>query len=107
MLFWVGLFILVITTAVRNFRETGYPFPFRQRAIFVQNIWELAFSDAAMAASTLLNLPLHKLYAEGPSIFRWSRGGMWIQSLFQTVWFVYWVEYVSLALHSLHSLRTG
>lgn len=84
---------MVITTGLRNFKETGSPFPFRQRTIFFQNIWEMAISDAVMTATTLLNLPLHKLYAEGPEIFRWRKGGMWVQSAFQTVWLAYFVEW--------------
>lgn len=84
---------MVITTALRNYKETGWPFPFRQRRTFFTNFWEMALSDAAMTASTLLCLPLHKLYAEGPEIFRWRKGGIWIQSAFQAVWFTYWVDW--------------
>lgn len=97
-LWWIGIAIMVITTILRNVKETGYPFLFRQRQLFVENIWEMAISDLAMTASTFLCLPLHKLYATSSGFMRWKRGGKWIQSLFQAAWLFYWVEYVCLIL---------
>lgn len=110
-LFWVGLAIMVITAMFHNLKETGkcvhsmIPhsdrsdidcslFPFRQKDLFLENIWELAFSDLTMTASTMLNLPLHKLYADGPEFLRWRKGGVWVQSALQGLWLFYWVEYV-------------
>jgi hypothetical protein len=91
-LFWIGLGILVITTMLRNVKETGYPFVFRQRQLFVENIFEMAVSDAAMATTTLLTVPLHKLYASSTGWLRWKKGGVWVQTIFQAAWLVYWVE---------------
>ena len=83
---------MVITSMLRNIRETGYPFAFRQRNAFLENIWELAFADLVMSASTALCLPLHKMYARSLGVLRWKRAGIWIQSAFQAAWLVYWVK---------------
>lgn len=91
-LFWVGLAIMVITTMLRNIKETGYPFQMRQRKVFLENIWEMALSDLAMTASAALVLPLHKLYARSKGWLRWKNGGMWVQSAFQCGWLAYWIE---------------
>ena len=91
-LFWIGLAIMCITTMLRNFKETGYPFQLRQRQTFVENIWEMAISDAIMSSSTLLTLPLHKLYATSKGWLRWKTGGKWVQAVFQAAWLFYWVE---------------
>lgn len=96
-LFWVGLAIMVITTVLRNLKETGYPFVFRQRQLLVENIWELALSDLMMAGSTAVSLPLHKLFASSNRWLSWKRGGIWVQSIVQAAWLVYWVEFVSLS----------
>ncbi|KAB8343142.1 hypothetical protein FH972_022733 [Carpinus fangiana] len=92
-LFWVGLAIMVLTTALRNLRETGYPFTFRQRQTFIENIWELGLSDFAMTASSFSCLPLHKLYATSSGFFRWKNGGVWIQAAFQATWLLFWVQW--------------
>lgn len=80
-----------ITTMLRNMRETGYPFAFRQRNAFLENIWELAPADLTMTASTALCLPLHKMYAKSPGVLQWKRAGIYIQSAFQATWLLYWV----------------
>lgn len=91
-LFWIGLAIMCITTMLRNMKETGYPFQMRQKQTFVENVWEMAFSDAIMSATTLVNLPLHNLYANSKGWLRWSKGGKWVQAIFQAAWLFYWVE---------------
>lgn len=92
-LFWIGLAIMVISTMLRNLKETGYPLLIRQWALFTENVWELGLSDGAMVASAALSLPLHKLYSNSNRIFRWSRLGMAIQSIFQAVWLAFWVDW--------------
>ena len=92
MLFWIGLAIMVISTMLRNLKETGYPLSIRQWGLFTENVWELGLSDGTMVASAALSLPLHKLYSSSNIIFRWSRLGMAIQSIFQAVWLTFWVE---------------
>lgn len=83
---------MVMTTMLRNFKETGYPFLLRQRQIFFANIKDLALSDLAMAATSALVVPLNVLYSSGPRWLAWRKGGIWIQSIFQAVWLFYWVE---------------
>jgi sterol O-acyltransferase len=91
-LFWVGLAIMVITTMLRNIKDTGYPMRVKIWALFTEDMWQLALSDGAMVASTGLSLPLHLLFRRSDGWLRWGRGGMWIQSVFQFAWLVYWVR---------------
>lgn len=90
-LFWVGLFIMVITSMLRNWKENGSLFNITQLHLFTENIYELALSDLLMASSIMLSLPLQKLYANSSGFFRWSKGGVVVQSIFQLVWLTYWV----------------
>ncbi|KIW01221.1 uncharacterized protein PV09_07265 [Verruconis gallopava] len=92
-LFWIGLAIMVITTMLRNWKETGSLFNISQLDLFTENIWELALSDLLMASSIMLSLPLHKLYANSTGMLRWSKGGIAVQSLFQAAWLSYWVSW--------------
>ncbi|KAF2139571.1 uncharacterized protein K452DRAFT_320226 [Aplosporella prunicola CBS 121167] len=89
-LFWIGLAIGVITTMLRNLRETGYPFKIRQWDLFTANIWEMGISDLAMVASTAVSLPLHKLFDSSKGDLRWKKSGMIIQSAYQAVWLLFW-----------------
>jgi len=92
-LFWIALAIMVITAMLRNYKETGSPLVISQWGLFTQNIWELGPSDLIMTATTYLCLPLHKLYAGGGGIFRWNKGGIILQSLFQLAWLTLWVSW--------------
>jgi sterol O-acyltransferase len=98
-LFWIGLAIMVLTTMLRNYKETGYPLYITQWGLFKEKVWELALSDGAMVATTALSLPLHKLYMNTSGVLRWNRLGMAIQSIFQAVWLIFWTSYVCLSLH--------
>ncbi|KAI4209070.1 MAG: hypothetical protein LQ351_007966 [Letrouitia transgressa] len=51
-LFWIGLAIMVITTMLRNIKDTGFPFRVGVWALLVEKTWQLALSDGAMVAST-------------------------------------------------------
>ena len=84
---------MVISTMIRNIRETGFPFIFKQRQLFLENLWEMAFSDFFMTASIMISLPLHKVYARSKGILRFSRGGVWVQAAFQVIWLLYWVQW--------------
>ena len=92
-LFWIGLAIMVITSMLRNLRETGKIMEIRQWPLFVENIWELAASDLLMVASTAVNLPLHWLYKRSRGWLRWNRGGMIVQSLVQAAWLYTWIAW--------------
>ena len=92
MLFWIGLTILVLTTAARNIKETGHPLRVQVYTIMSKNVIALALSDAAMVGSTGLSLPLQKLYRRG-GIFQWRKAGFWIQSFYEAAWLFLWVEW--------------
>lgn len=92
-LFWIGLAIMVLTTVLRNLTETGYPFQLRQWGHFKDKIWELGLVDGAMVGSTMLSLVFQRLFLNGPSVLRWSKLGMAIQSVFQVVWLTFWTTY--------------
>lgn len=82
---------MVITTMLRNLKETGSILAWRQWELFTANIWELGLSDLAMTGSTSLSLPLHKLYVEVNAL-RWNKFGIVLQSLYQAAWLLFWVE---------------
>jgi sterol O-acyltransferase len=103
-LFWIGLAIMVITTMLRNLKETGYPLSMRQWGLFTQNVWEMGLSDGAMVAVTALSLPMHKIYMNSSGLLRWNRLGMAVQSIFQAGWLLFWVSYVKHVLPSQNGL---
>jgi len=86
---------MVLTTMLRNLKETGYPLSLRQWNLFTENIYEMGLSDGAMVATAGLSLPLHKMYMNSPGVLRWSKMGMAIQSIFQAAWLLFWVSYVT------------
>ncbi|RMZ77771.1 hypothetical protein DV737_g4186, partial [Chaetothyriales sp. CBS 132003] len=92
-LFWIGLSIMVVTTALRNIKETGYPLRVDVYRVLSRNVVSLALSDLAMVASTAVALPLQRLFRRSTGLVQWRRGGVWIQSLYQILWLVLWVEW--------------
>jgi sterol O-acyltransferase len=92
-LFWIGLAIMVLTTMLRNLTETGYPLQLKQWGLFKEKVWELGMVDGAMVGSTIVSLPLQKLFLNGQGALRWSKLGIVIQSLYQAFWLVFWVTY--------------
>src|SRR5579871_513225 len=90
-LFWIALAIMVITSMLRTYKETGFPLVISQWHLFTQNIWELGLSDLTMTATTYLCIPLHRLYMHNNSIFRWNKVGIVIQSVFQALWLSMWI----------------
>jgi hypothetical protein len=93
-LFWVGLAIMVITTMLRNIKDTGYPLRVHVWSLLTENVKQLFFADLAMVASTSLSLPLHKAFRSRKGWLRWEKGGMAIQSMFQAAWLVFWIKSV-------------
>src|SRR5207248_11340240 len=91
-LFWIGLAIMVVTTMLRNIKETGYPMRVRIWSLFRTNVWELGLSDLAMVSSTAISLPLQIFSRRSSGLLRWSKGGMLIQILYKIVWLTSWVE---------------
>ncbi|TQS38239.1 hypothetical protein Golomagni_01261 [Golovinomyces magnicellulatus] len=93
-LFWVALTIMVITTALRNVKDTGYPVRVEIWRLFTVKVWELAYADGLMIATTVVSLLLHQFLRSKPGKkigLRWHVGGMAIQSAYQLVWFSFWV----------------
>jgi sterol O-acyltransferase len=92
-LFWIGLAIMVITSMLRNLRETGHMLNFKQWPLFTENIWELAASDLLMAATTGVNIPLNLMYKNSRGWLRWNRGGIVVQSVVQAIWLYVWIAW--------------
>ncbi|KAL8651427.1 MAG: hypothetical protein Q9210_003251 [Variospora velana] len=92
-LFWIGLAIMVITTMLRNIKDTGFPFRFGVWALLIERVWQLALTDGAMVLSTSLSLPLHKIFRNSKGWLKWASGGMAVQSIYQACWLVLWVNW--------------
>ncbi|KAI5246792.1 sterol O-acyltransferase [Aureobasidium subglaciale] len=92
-LFWIALTIMVLTTMLRNLKETGRPLSMRQWGLFTKNIREMAVIDLIMVASTGISLPLNKLFKDSNGSLQWRRQGMNVQILFQAVWLLLWVTW--------------
>jgi sterol O-acyltransferase len=90
-LFWIGLAIMVVTTMLRNIKETGHPMRVRIWSLFTTNVWELGLSDLAMVSSTAACLPIQILSRKSNGMLRWSKCGMLMQILYQVVWLTSWV----------------
>lgn len=84
---------MVLTTFLRNVKDTGYPLRASMWKILSKNVVQLGFSDGAMVLSTGLSVRLQKLYRNGPEILRWRRAGIVIQSLYQILWLALWVNW--------------
>lgn len=91
-LFWIGLAIMVLTTMLRNIKDTGFPFRVGVWALLGERVWQLALTDGAMVLSTSLSLPLHKIFRNSKGWLKWERGGMAVQSVYQAFWLVLWVK---------------
>ena len=90
-LFWIALTIMAVTTMLRNVKDTGYPMRIQIWQLFKVKVWELALADALMVATTAISLPLHELFRSEFLGLRWKGAGMAIQSIYQTLWFGFWV----------------
>lgn len=91
-LFWISLFIMVMTTVLRNVKDTGYPLRVRVWSLLSTNVVELGLTDLAMVVTSGLVLPLQKLYRSGPKWLHWSRGGMMVQCMGEILWLALWVK---------------
>lgn len=88
-LFWIALTIMAITTILRNIKDTGYPMRVQIWALFTVRTWELGVADALMVASMMVVLPIQQLCRT--KLLRWNGPGMAVQSVYQVVWFSFWV----------------
>lgn len=92
-LFWISLTIMVLTTFLRNIKDTGYPLRVQVWKLLSANVIQLAFGDGAMVLSTFLTLPLHRLFRSSAQVLRWRNGGIIMQSIFQSAWLALWVKW--------------
>ena len=83
---------MVITTALRNIRETGFPLRIQVYKILSRNVVSLGIADLFMVTSTGISLPLHRLFRESTSLLQWRHGGFWAQTIFEVIWLTIWVE---------------
>lgn len=91
-LFWISLAIMVLTTVLRNIRDTGYPLRVQVWSLLTANVWQLGLSDALMVLSTALSLPLQKAFHASKGALRWRKSGIVLQSMFQAAWLALWVK---------------
>lgn len=91
-LFWIALVIMVVTTVLRNIKDTGYPLRVRVWSLLSANVCALGLSDLAMVVSSMLILPLQKLFRTR-GFLRWRRGGIVLQSLFEAGWLILWINW--------------
>lgn len=91
-LFWMALAIMVVTTALKNIKETGYPLRTQVYELLSRNVLTLAVADGLMVISTAASLYFQKLFRNQKGIFQWRKAGIWIQSIYQIGWLFVWVE---------------
>ncbi|KAK2843943.1 hypothetical protein FQN49_005921 [Arthroderma sp. PD_2] len=90
-LFWISLVIMVITTVLRNIKDTGYPLRVHVWSLLSANVFQLGLGDLGMVASTIVAVPLHKAIRKSKGWLRWGKGGMIVQSIYQFAWLSFWV----------------
>ena len=91
-LFWVGLAIMVITTALRNVKDTGYPLRHQMWDLMTVRTWQVGLSDGAMVLTAVAVVPFQQLMQKSDGLLRWTRTGMPILSIFEAVWLLVWVK---------------
>jgi sterol O-acyltransferase len=84
---------MVLTTMLRNLKETGYPLSMRQWGLFTKNIYEMAIIDLIMVASTGISMPLNKVFKNSKGWLQWRHQGMNVQIIFQACWLLLWVSW--------------
>ena len=87
---------MVMTTMLRNIKDTGYPLRHQMFDLLTTKTWELGLSDGAMVVSTGLSVPFQMLCRRSEGWLgwlRWENLGMPVQSAFQLGWLVLWVKY--------------
>jgi len=83
---------MVITTMLRNIKDTGNPMRVRVWSLLTANTWQLGLSDGVMVASTAISLPLQRFFRRSKGFLSWGKGGMAVQSILQAGWLVVWVK---------------
>lgn len=84
---------MVITTGLRNIKEVGLPIRVRPWQLFTVKAWQLALSDFAMVATTLLIIPIQHVFRRSTGILRWQKLGMPLHIIFEAFWFATWINW--------------
>lgn len=84
---------MVVTTVLRNIKDTGYPLRVRVWSLLSADVCSLGLSDLAMVVSSGLVLPFQRLFRSSKTWFRWRRGGIAFQSLFEAAWLSLWINW--------------
>lgn len=91
---------MVVTTVLRNIKDTGHPLRVKVWSLLTANVWQLAVSDLVMVTTSALVYPLQVLTRKGGNLLRWHRMGIVLQSIYQIAWLMLWIESVPLILFS-------
>ncbi|KAL4811483.1 MBOAT, membrane-bound O-acyltransferase family-domain-containing protein [Aspergillus unguis] len=83
---------MVVTTVLRNIKDTGYPLRVRVWSLLTANVWSMGFSDVAMVCTSGLVIPLHHI-SRTSGWLRWERGGIVLQSIFEALWLGVWIKW--------------
>lgn len=83
---------MVVTTVLRNIKDTGYPLRVKVWSLLTANVWQLAISDLAMVVSSGLALPVQLLIRNNGSWLRWYWAGIAFQSVYQFGWLTLWIK---------------
>ncbi|KAL0632973.1 Sterol O-acyltransferase 2 (Sterol-ester synthase 2) [Maublancomyces gigas] len=110
-LFWIGLFIMVLTTALKNLKETGQVVRTSIFSLFALAPAELAIAELLMVSSTIMCLPLQQMF-QRHDVVSWDKNGHWMQHGIQSVWLGIWVylpfylqwQWTHQVFFTLHSL---
>ena len=92
-LFWIGLAIMVITTMLRNIKDTGYPLRHQMWDLMTIKTWQLGLADMVMVGSTAVIVPFQQFVQKNSGWLRWKNAGMPLHSIFQGLWLILWVKY--------------
>jgi sterol O-acyltransferase len=83
---------MVITSMLRNIKDTGYPMRARIWKLFTPDIILLAVSDLMMVLTCAPILPMQKMFKSSKGVLRWKNGGLIIQTFYQLAWLSFWVR---------------
>lgn len=94
-LFWIGLGIFAMTTAMRNWKETGQPLGTSLFDFMSADLLPLLVSDVVMVLATVLSLPFQLFVLH--DYVRWEGVAAGLQYVLEFSWFataVYWPFYM-------------
>jgi len=80
---------MVLTTGLRNLKDTGKILRTSIFSMFAQTPLQLGIADLVIALSTGLCVPLQQAFQR--EVLSWGRGGYWLQHAIQAAWLGIWV----------------